>query len=167
MKAHRVEGLAPTMPLADAARRIVAVRSAELYAFVPEALNEHAITAMHDMRIAAKRLRYLLELVGFCFGEVGAEAQARARELQDVLGEIHDCDVMLARIAASHASDPDGFDALAARFRARRAAEFARFTALWASIAQSGLRDRLLATTFSSPSQQPVGRIIHGCDEHD
>ena len=74
---------------------------------------------MHDMRIAAKRLRYVLELVGFCFGEVGAEAQSRARELQEVLGEIHDCDVMLARIAASRASEPAGFDALAARFRTR------------------------------------------------
>jgi CHAD domain-containing protein len=152
-----VEGLVSTMPLAVAARQIVAVRSAELYAFVPEALNEHAITAMHDMRIAAKRLRYVLELVGFCLGEVGAEAQARARELQEVLGEIHDCDVMLGRIATSHASEPAGFDALAERFRARRAEQFAQFTALWASIAQSGLRDRLLAATLSSPTHDPVG----------
>jgi CHAD domain-containing protein len=157
MKAHRVEGLGPTMPLIDAAGRIVAVRTAELYAFVPEALGEHAVTPMHDMRIAAKRLRYVLELVGFCFGEVGVEAQKRARELQEVLGEIHDCDVMLERIAASHASEPDGFDALAERFRARRASEFARFTALWATIAESGLRDRLLASTFSSPAQESVG----------
>ena len=158
MKAHRVDGLEPTMALADAARRIVAVRTAELYAFVPEALGERAASAMHDMRIAAKRLRYLLELVGFCFGEVGAEAQARARALQDVLGEIHDCDVMLERIAASRAGEPDGFDALAARFRARRAQHFILFTTLWDSIEESGLRDRLLATTFSSPVQAPAGR---------
>ena len=157
MKAHRVEGLVPEMELADAARRIVAMRTAELYAFVPEALGERAASAMHDMRIAAKRLRYLLEMVGFCFGEVGAEAQARARELQDVLGEIHDCDVMLERIAASRAGEPDGFDALAERFRRRRAKHFARFTALWEAIEESGLRDRLLATTFSSPMQSPVG----------
>jgi CHAD domain-containing protein len=157
MKAHRVDGLEPTMALADAARRIVAMRTAELYAFVPEALGERAVSAMHDMRIAAKRLRYVLELVGFCFGEVGEEARARARELQDVLGEIHDCDVMLERIAACAEREPDGFDALAARFRARRADQFASFTALWDSIEESGLRDRLLATTFSSPAQAPVG----------
>ncbi len=156
MKAHRVDGLEPTMTLEDAARRIVAVRTAELYAFVPEALGERAVSAMHDMRIAAKRLRYLLELVGFCFGGVGEEAQAQARALQDVLGEIHDCDVMLERIAASRDSEPDGFDALAARFRARRAGEFARFTTLWGSIEQSGLRDRLLAATLSSPDRTAV-----------
>jgi CHAD domain-containing protein len=113
---------------------------------------------MHDMRIAAKRLRYLLELVGFCFGAVGEEAQARARALQDVLGEIHDCDVMLERIAASHAAAPDGFDALAERFAGRRADQFERFTALWQSIEESGLRDRLLASTFSSPHEPAVGR---------
>ncbi len=157
MKAHRVNGLSPKMPLEGAARRIVAVRTAELYAFVPEALDEHAVVAMHDMRIAAKRLRYLLELVGFCFGEVGDEARSRAKELQEVLGDIHDCDVMLARIAASHASEPEGFDALAARFRARRAEHFTAFTELWARIEGSRLRDRLLATTFSSPAQEPVG----------
>jgi CHAD domain-containing protein len=150
MKAHAVDGLDPAMALEDAARRIVAVRTAELYAFVPEALEEQAATAMHDMRIAAKRLRYLLEMVGFCFGEVGEEARTRARELQEVLGDIHDCDVMLERIAASHAAEPEGFDALAARFRARRAERFAAFTELWAQTEASRLRERLLATTFAS-----------------
>jgi len=111
---------------------------------------------MHDMRIAAKRLRYLLEMVSFCFGEVGEEARARARELQDTLGEIHDCDVMLERIAASRPAEPEGFDALAARFRSRRAEELARFAALWSAIEASGLRERLLATTFLSPAEEPV-----------
>jgi len=156
MKAHRVDGLDPAMALGDAARRIVAVRTAELYAFVPEALEERAATAMHDMRIAAKRLRYLLEMVGFCFGEVGDEARVRARELQEVLGDIHDCDVMLERIAASHGAEPAGFDALAERFRSSRAEHFARFLELWSQTEASHLRERLLATTFASPSELSV-----------
>jgi CHAD domain-containing protein len=139
------------MTLEAAARRVVAVRTAELFAFVPEALEEHSVTVMHDMRIASKRLRYLLELVGFCLGDVADEARSRARDLQEVLGEVHDCDVMLERIAASRELEPEGFDALAARTRARRAEEFARFLALWGEIEDSGLRDRLLATTFYSP----------------
>jgi len=157
MKAQPIEGLEPAMPLATAARRIVAVRTAELYAFVPEALDEEAAMALHDMRIAAKRLRYLLELVGFCFGEVGSEAQGRARELQEVLGEIHDCDVMLERIATIRERDAKGFDALAARFRAERAEHFERFCALWSTIERSRLRERLLAHTILSPLDEPVG----------
>ena len=157
MKAQPIDGLDPDMQLAAAARRIVAVRTAELYAFLPEALDERAVTALHDMRIAAKRLRYVLELVGFCFGEVGGEAQGRARELQEVLGEIHDCDVMLDRIAAIRDREAAGFDALAARFRAERAEQFARFCALWSAIERSRLRERLLAHTISSPLDEPVG----------
>jgi CHAD domain-containing protein len=144
------------MPLEDAARRIVAVRTAELYAFVPEALEERSVTVMHDMRIAAKRLRYLLDLVGFCFGEVGEEARVRARELQEVLGDVHDCDVLLERIAASREREAVGFDDLAARTRDRRRTVFAGFTALWSEIEESGLRDRLLASTFYSPPQEAL-----------
>jgi CHAD domain-containing protein len=155
MKAQQVSGLDGELSLATAARRIVAVRTAELYAFVPEALDEHAVTAMHDMRIAAKRLRYVLELVGFLLGEVGPEAQRRARELQEVLGEIHDCDVMLERIASSRERDPAGFDALAARFRDERAQQFAAFRSLWESIAQSRLRERLLALTIAPLVEAP------------
>ena len=49
------------------------------------------------MRIAAKRLRYVLEIVGPCFGPEADAARDAARRLQSVLGEIHDCDVMLPR----------------------------------------------------------------------
>jgi CHAD domain-containing protein len=156
VKAQAIDGLDPAMPLCIAARRIVAVRTAELYAFVPEALDEQAVTAMHDMRIAAKRLRYLLELVGFCLGDVGAEAQRRARELQDVLGEIHDSDVMLGRIAHDFEREPGGFAALTERFRAERADQVARFHALWGTITESRLRERLLAHTISSPLDDAV-----------
>ena len=101
MKAQRIEGLTASMPLEDAARRIVAVRAAELFAFVPEALDERSVSACTTCGSPRSGLRYVLELVGFCFGEVGAEAARRARELQEVIGEIHDCDVLLERIAAS------------------------------------------------------------------
>jgi hypothetical protein len=51
------------------------------------------------MRIAAKRVRYVLELTGFCFGPSADRARRSSRKLQDLLGAIHDCDVMLPRVA--------------------------------------------------------------------
>ena len=95
MKARRVRRLDRQAPLADNAERIVRVRLDELYGFIPAALNVKNVVALHDMRIAAKRLRYLLEVTGFCFGPYASTATKRAKELQDLLGEIHDCDVML------------------------------------------------------------------------
>ncbi len=65
-----------------------------------DALDPEAADAQHDMRIAAKRLRYVLELTGECFGEEADAARKAAKALQGVLGDIHDCDVMLPRVYA-------------------------------------------------------------------
>ena len=95
MKARKVRKLDPEMPLADAAERILLVRVDELYSFAPRALDPSEERALHDMRIAAKRLRYVLELTAPCFGAYAVTGAKRAKQLQDLLGEIHDCDVML------------------------------------------------------------------------
>jgi hypothetical protein len=98
MKARSVKKLDPAGPLGENAARIVKVRTEELRSFTPRALERGEIEAQHDMRIAAKRLRYVLELTGFCFGEPADAARRGARELQDILGGMHDCDVMLPRV---------------------------------------------------------------------
>jgi len=86
------------MALADAGARIVRVRLDELHGFMPRARDPQQVRALHDMRIAAKRLRYALEVVGPCFGAYAGTAVDHVKELQDLLGEIHDCDVMLPRV---------------------------------------------------------------------
>ena len=98
MKARKVKGLDPRATLAENAARIVKVRIDELRSFTPEALDPDCAEVQHDMRIAAKRLRYVLEATGFCFGRSGATARRRAKEVQDLLGEVHDADVMLPRL---------------------------------------------------------------------
>lgn len=92
MKARKVKGLDPEGPLGDNARRIIDVRLAELESFGEAVRDPREVTALHNMRIAAKRLRYVLELTAPALGSA-AEAGARAaKRLQDLLGEIHDCD---------------------------------------------------------------------------
>jgi hypothetical protein len=98
VKARPVKKLDPAGPLGENAARIVKVRLDELLGFAPKALERDRIKAQHDMRIAAKRLRYVLEATGFCFGRPADTARRRARDLQDILGEMHDCDVMLPRV---------------------------------------------------------------------
>jgi hypothetical protein len=101
MKARKVRGLDPQAALADNAERIVHVRLNELQSFIPRALEPGEVTALHDMRIAAKRLRYVLEVTAdVCFGPYAETALKRTKELQDLLGEIHDCDVQLPRVCA-------------------------------------------------------------------
>jgi CHAD domain len=108
MRARRVKGLDPAASLADNAERIVRTRLDELYSFTPKALNPKRVKALHDMRIAAKRLRYVLEIASFCFGPYASTATKRAKELQDLLGEIHDCDELLPRVRAVQRELRDG-----------------------------------------------------------
>jgi CHAD domain len=97
VKARPVKKLDPKRSLGENAARIIHVRLDEMRSFAPKALEGKA-KAQHDMRIAAKRLRYVLEVTGFCFGRPADTARRRARDLQDILGEIHDCDVMSPRV---------------------------------------------------------------------
>jgi hypothetical protein len=116
VKARRVKKLDPARPLGENAARIITVRLEELHSFAPRALAGKT-KAQHDMRIAAKRLRYVLEVTGFAFGQPADTARRRARDLQDILGEIHDCDVMLPRVRG-HLEELQQVDAEAVRAKA-------------------------------------------------
>jgi hypothetical protein len=98
MKARKVGGLDPDGPLADNARRIIDMRAREVHSFFPAVLDPLNVEALHDMRIAAKRLRYVLELAAPVFGPAAESAGKRAKRLQDLLGEIHDCDETVPRV---------------------------------------------------------------------
>ncbi len=125
MKARRIKGLDAREALRPNAARIAATRLEELRELAPAALEPGGATAQHDMRIAAKRLRYVLEVTAGCLGPRAAAALVVARDLQDVLGEIHDCDVMLPRVA--------GIASVEALLRTRRDLLFLRFRELWSA----------------------------------
>ena len=58
------------------------------------------VRELHDLRIAAKRLRYTLEVLGAVLGPAAGVVEDEARALQDLLGEVHDCDVLAPRLEA-------------------------------------------------------------------
>jgi CHAD domain-containing protein len=130
VKARRVERLDPATPLRGNAARIVRTRLDELRGFAPRALEPGAAEAQHEMRIAAKRLRYVLEVAGACFGDEAEAARDAAKHLQGVLGDLHDCDVMLPRAA--------GIDSLRGLLQARRELLFRQFVDDWRQEAERG-----------------------------
>lgn len=125
MKPREIAGLDPAAPLGPNARRIVATRLDELRSFSGEALVPDAAEAQHDMRIAAKRLRYALEIVGPCVGDAAEPARRAAKEIQSVLGDVHDCDVIMPRVEA--------IPSLVRTVQARRKRLFGEFVRLWES----------------------------------
>lgn len=131
MKARRVKGLDPERALRPNVARIVRTRLDELQDFAADALAPDASAAQHNMRIAAKRLRYVLEIVGPCIGEEAKIARDAAKQLQAVLGDLHDCDLMLAKVGQ--------IDSVAALLRERRERLFHEFVELWRAETGKGI----------------------------
>jgi CHAD domain-containing protein len=107
---------------------------------------------LHQLRIAAKRLRYTAELFQPAFPELEQTIQL-ATELQDILGALHDDDVALeallgdlARIAVApgRAGDSAALARLIARRHGRRDETLERLQITWRRIpSPGGLRGRL------------------------
>ena len=151
MKARKVKGLDPDGTLAENAQRIAARRLEELRSFIPRALDPNEIEALHDMRIAAKRLRYVLELTKPALGPSAAGGARTAKKLQDLLGQIHDCDVMLPRVREHEAV------AVAAHLAARRETLHGRFRRDWKRLESRGWAENLIAGLSPPEPEGPTG----------
>jgi CHAD domain-containing protein len=130
VKARKVEGLDPRRPLAPNVSRIVEVRLDELRELADSALAVDAGKAQHDMRIAAKRLRYVLEIFRPCLGEEARAARRAAKRLQAVLGDLHDCDLMLPKV--------EHIESVSMLLCERRERLFHEFVELWQAEVSKG-----------------------------
>ena len=81
-------------PAVRARREAVMERLEDLLAMEPCVDQPAAVAEHHTMRIAAKRLRYALEVFRPLYGASAVRFVAAARQAQRRLGEIHDCDVL-------------------------------------------------------------------------
>lgn len=96
-------------------REVIQSQYSELDNLSHSLFNPFDVEPLHEMRIAAKRLRYSLELFYPCFGEELRELAKEIAGLQSSLGELHDCDVWIedlgkklrARERAAHSASTD------------------------------------------------------------
>jgi CHAD domain-containing protein len=72
----------------------------EMLSYAHSLANPEDASGHHQMRIAAKRLRYTMELCDSAYdGELGPSIKA-VKRLQSLLGDIHDCDVWAEDVQA-------------------------------------------------------------------
>jgi exopolyphosphatase/guanosine-5'-triphosphate,3'-diphosphate pyrophosphatase len=115
---------------------------------------------LHALRLATKRLRYSLELIGPALGDlVMADVHPRLAELQERLGEINDTDRVVGQLEAeierlarpyhgtngkgSGSSLRAGVEALRERYRVVRDRRMERFAGWWATFDVAGLLNLL------------------------
>jgi ferritin len=174
-RAEPIHGLDPEAPLAVNAALIIQQRLGEMLAFAPYLTDAEAVYELHQMRIAAKRLRYTMEL----FQEIYAlnpdfaarfsAALETVKTLQDHLGFLHDADVLVPQLTAhlthlledsfgtDHRDEPVvgvhfvDFDAgiglltLCRETRAERDAAYAKFLTDWVQWQNQELFSQLIA----------------------
>ena len=92
-RASRVHGIHPARSLRENAAKIVEVRLGELLSWRSALHDPELVAELHNMRIAAKRLRYAIETFQVCFPDIKAVAKDLS-DIQEDLGDIHDLDVL-------------------------------------------------------------------------
>jgi CHAD domain-containing protein len=137
-------------PFALAAARIVRLRADELFGHAENVLDTSDIERVHDMRVASRRLRAVLEIFQPAFPSGEFKTVLRdVKALADALGERRDPDVhiedMEAFEADVQAANRPGIDALVARLRERQAQGNVTLAGALGHIGESDLHGRLLS----------------------
>ena len=149
-KAREVPGLDGQDPFRVAAVKVVSVRSAELFEQSTNVLDTSDIERVHDMRVATRRLRAVLEIFAPCFERtLHRGVLGDVKSLADALGERRDPDVhidALERFGAAVAeADRPGVESLVGRLRQDQAAGNTTVSRALEEMERSDLRGRLRA----------------------
>jgi CHAD domain-containing protein len=138
----------PDEPYRAAGARIVRVRTTELFAHAEGVLDTRDIERVHDMRVASRRLRAVLEIFEPVFPQGDFKTVLRdVKALADALGERRDPDVHIEAMeeleAAVQAANRPGIETLVKRQRARQAAGNATLQAALEHTREADLHARL------------------------
>jgi len=148
-KAQDIE-VGPSEPYRQAAARIVRVRAGELFAAAAGVLDTGDIERVHDMRVASRRLRAVLEIFEPCFprSEFGGVLRD-VKQLADALGARRDPDVHIEALRAFSgalaAANRPGVARLVEDLRARQARGNEMLADQLLRVEERGLHGRLLA----------------------
>jgi CHAD domain-containing protein len=160
-KARDIPGLHAELSYREAAARTVEMRSRELFDHADGVLDTSDIERVHDMRVATRRLRAVLEIYEPCFPRKqlrGALDDVKA--LADALGERRDPDVQLAQLeefaAAVKPADRPGVELFAERVRSEQGSANESLAAAIAELEETDLRGRLASLAASAEPDGPA-----------
>jgi CHAD domain-containing protein len=121
----------PDEPFGEAARRVLPVRAGELVEQVPGVRRADDIEHLHDLRVASRRLRAVLEVFEGAFPRKRHRDVLReVKQHTERMGDARDLDVQLAFLEGyvEHAAPAErpGIEWLVATLQAERATAYGR-----------------------------------------
>ena len=152
--------VAPSEPYRQAAARVVRVRAGELFEAAEGVLDTRDIERVHDMRVASRRLRAVLEIFAPCFPQSEFKGVLRdVKQLADALGERRDPDVHIGALQAFSRTlvpaNRPGVARLVEDLRERQARGTELLAAALERASERGLHERLLALADEAEPEQP------------
>lgn len=144
----------------EAGREIVTAGLQDLLDLGASLYEPFKIEELHEMRIAAKRLRYAIELFVACWGERIAPFADQIADMQSFLGEAHDCDVWIEGLgkrlrhrrddAATAGGEYQTAAWLLSEFVRKLAKEYRSALKLWSEWKANGFAERMRTTIQSA-----------------
>lgn len=107
-KAKPITGLVAQAPTGKNARIIVKARLEEMYVWDKYVDQPYRVHELHNLRIAAKRLRYTFEVFEDFLPEKCKAIVEEIAQIQDEIGAVHDSDVMIALLRLCLGSQDSG-----------------------------------------------------------
>jgi CHAD domain-containing protein len=168
----------PPVAATRISNRLFTLMQYECHVYNPDAVAEH-----HAMRIAAKKLRYTMEVYAPLYRRNLKKPLVRVKKIQEILGDLHDCDVWIDTVMTlllTERSSPGKDPASPARegsrvtgyrhFLSEREKErkriYRRFVRYWESVRRTRIWDELRVTLtggikkqFGIPETPPADAI--------
>ena len=146
--------------IAPLAASRIASRLTKLLSYEPWVHNPDAIAEHHATRIAAKKLRYTMEVYAPLYRRGLKKSLNRVKKIQEILGDLHDCDVWIDSVMVMlvkerstsqetitpknmRVSNVTGYKHFLAEREKERKIIYRRFVRLWESLRRSRLWDEL------------------------
>ena len=152
-KPQKITGLNPKRSFRENARIILPQMVEEVYSWEQFIQNPKKREELHNMRISIKRLRYTMEFFAVNYDRHFAELIETIIELQDIIGDIHDSDVVLEVLTSYkenlQLAELPGIDTLIARTCETRNADYQTFLEKWEQLSAAGFKQKLLTIIAS------------------
>ena len=165
-KAWKAKGIHPQLSYRWNAQVILSVKIQEVYSWAESIGNPNKVKELHNLRISVKRLRYSMEFFAINYNEEFQDFLKVLADLQEQLGDIHDCDVVETVLTDYLQSFPDqgdaevdaiGINALLLRYREMRAAKYQAFLQRWEALEDADFKFQLLRIVTGEPEiETPV-----------
>ena len=152
-KAWKVKGIQPQSSYRSNAQAILAVKIQEVYSWAESIRDSDKVKELHNLRISIKRLRYSMEFLTINYGEEFQDFLKILADLQEQLGDIHDCDVVEMVLTDYLQALPDqgdietdaiGINAILLRYRETRKTKYEAFLQEWDALEEADFKGQLL-----------------------